>query len=370
LDVAQVSAGGCDFRLRQQGRSLLAEVSSAGPLPPHVEVRATEALRFVLARRLSWYWAHAVTDSVETITIMPWQRVPPAQLLPPISGGPPLAAHVWRLFQKYLEFVLRHGEPYFHPCSRYLSAVMEASAGSIAAKGLALGVAVEGLAKALFPEKAEASPALKAAVKDLKRHVEAWPGGKGLESGPGLLRRLPGYLDQLLGASTKDLLYALAARRVIREEHIKTWGELRNAAAHAAAIDPRPDQRFIDRCNTVTVLMYHLVFRAIGYEGLYSDYSTYEYPFRRYRGRPPTHEETQLAAYTLWRKSGCTHGHDINDWLEAERLLAIGVLSPRRPSGLNLAPPTCRCIRDGGGRRVVAGEPFMLCPDCHGKGLV
>jgi hypothetical protein len=32
-------------------------------------------------------------------------------------------------------------------------------------------------------------------------------------------------------------------------------------------------------------------------------------------------------AYHLWLQRGCTHGHDINDWLEAEKELAQECIS-------------------------------------------
>ena len=65
-----------------------------------------------------------------------------------MSGG-----DVWRLFDKYLGLVCSQTDDGFHPCSRHVFSVLEAS-GAISARGLALGVAVEGIAKELFADVA------------------------------------------------------------------------------------------------------------------------------------------------------------------------------------------------------------------------
>ena len=35
----------------------------------------------------------------------------------------------------------------------------------------------------------------------------------------------------------------------------------------------------------------------------------------------PTREETELRAYQIYLERGCAHGHDEDDWLQAEREL-------------------------------------------------
>ena len=77
--------------------------------------------------------------------------------------------------------------------------------------------------------------------------------------------------------------------------------------------------------------MYHLIFRAAGYEGTYQDYSSHGFPTKRYRGRSPTQEEIADAAYFIRheanRKLGYDeHGHDTEDWLTAEKQLEMGLI--------------------------------------------
>ncbi len=37
--------------------------------------------------------------------------------------------------------------------------------------------------------------------------------------------------------------------------------------------------------------------------------------------RAPTEEEIRLRAYEIFQARGCRHGHDLDDWLQAEREL-------------------------------------------------
>jgi len=48
-----------------------------------------------------------------------------------------------------------------------------------------------------------------------------------------------------------------------------------------------------------------------------------------------SHEEIALAAYHLWKDLGGTHGHDVDDWLRAEKQCtsAIPPAPPILPEG-------------------------------------
>src|SRR5262249_9946661 len=153
-------------------------------------------------------------------------------------------------------------------------AALEASAGSITATGLALGVAAEGIVKALFPAAGTPTEGMAAIVQPLQDYCVAWPGNPGGELGESLKRRLPGMIGQLTNVSTKDKFHAVDKQKVIYEEHIKAWDKLRNTLAHGVTPGSREIQKLVDLCNKVTMLMYHLIFRGCGYEGSYEDYST------------------------------------------------------------------------------------------------
>jgi len=112
----------------------------------------------------------------------------------------------------------------------------------------------------------------------------------------------------------------------VTEGHVKAWSLLRNKTAHANTKAAGSTQDLVKLCDVVTVLLYHLIFKAIGYEGHYTDYSEYGYPPRRYRGRPVTEDEIAVAAYFLWKADGEKHGNDLAHWFKGRAMLESGLI--------------------------------------------
>ena len=70
-------------------------------------------------------------------------------------------------------------------------------------------------------------------------------------------------------------------------EHIRAWKKLRNKFVHPRQIDLKKLndnqlQELVHMIHKVTVLMYHIVFYLIGYNGKFSDYSSLGFPERSY----------------------------------------------------------------------------------------
>jgi hypothetical protein len=192
--------------------------------------------------------------------------------------------------------------------------------------GLALGIAVEGLTKCLYADVGTPSDEWQAAVTTLKNHVAKWSGEAAtpIEIVRRIQQRVGGMVGNLSSVSTQDRLHALAERGAIDKEDIQLWKELRHPAAHADSREGRDLQKFVDKCQAVTTLLYQLIFKVIGYEGVYTDYSTYHYPPRMYRGRPITRDDIATAAYYRWQQRGELPGYDLEDWLDSEKQLHAG----------------------------------------------
>ena len=79
--------------------------------------------------------------------------------------------------------------------------------------------------------------------------------------------RMEGFLSTLRQPSVKDRLHALLKVGAVTEPEIKAWESLRHPSAHAGSLKDRAMQDVLDLYHVVSVLMYHLVFRAIGYVG-------------------------------------------------------------------------------------------------------
>jgi hypothetical protein len=186
-------------------------------------------------------------------------------------------------------------------------------------------VAVEALTKDLYPDAGALPPTLKPLVKQVRTHFRDWEGFNDPKTKAALYDRIETMLGKILDVSAKSKMYALEKEKVITERHIKAWSDLRNASAHGVSPGSDDMQVLVDLCDRVTVLMYHLIFRAVGYEGRYPDCSNHGWDKRYYRGRPVTEEEIAVAAYYLWEKSGRPDGHDVEHWLAGKSELEQGL---------------------------------------------
>jgi hypothetical protein len=140
LDTAQFSTAFGDFNIYNRPGIIQVEVVSHAPFPPHFETRITEALGVALAKPLDWNAIELTEAGTETVRLRGGNRVIDAKLPPPIVSGTidMSGGDIWRLFGNYLSLVCTHDGDDFHPCSRHVFSVLEASEGAISARGLAL----------------------------------------------------------------------------------------------------------------------------------------------------------------------------------------------------------------------------------------
>ena len=293
-DLVKLRSADCDIAIHKGNGVVTVKLDSSSPFPAHIETRIVEALQFVLGRSLWWRALKSIIGNEETITLVsPRPASPRTRLRPPIALWT-MTGHqyVWQLFDLYLRYILQRSEPGWHPCSVHLHAACEASANSIEAYALGLAVAVEGITSALFPKCARYGRDYKSLVNNLCTYVSQW----GLNASDAVVARvrdrIQGFRGQLLQVRAVDKMYQLAREGVLDERHIAAWKTLRNTSAHAGVPGTPINQELIDNVSSATVLMYHLVFHAIGYNGRYIDYSTHGYPPRSYPSREiaPDHQ--------------------------------------------------------------------------------
>lgn len=55
--------------------------------------------------------------------------------------------------------------------------------------------------------------------------------------------------------------------------------------------------------------------------------------------KTPTHDEVAHGAHQIWQDSGCTDGRDVENWLEAEHLLATELKPASVPTAAPEAAP-------------------------------
>lgn len=291
-DTAKFSTSFGDFLIRNTDGMLSVEVESKNPFPPHFEMRITESLGFVLARPLSWNAIQLFDDGRESVRMRSSRGTEGVKFPAPLGNHAidPVGDQIWHLFEKYLTFVCLHLNDSFHPCSRHLFSVLEASVGALSWRALALGVAVEGITDVLFPQSGLSPETLKSMVSRLEQHIEDWSEFKDADNpdladsdlARSLHTRISSMLSRICEVSAATKLFALKDKGVIFEKNIQAWKKLRHASAHGVTPGSRDTQKLLNYCDSVTVLMYHLIFGAIGYSGEYKDYSDTGWPMKPY----------------------------------------------------------------------------------------
>ncbi len=294
LNVAKFTSLGFDFVLNSESGLLAATVNSSEPFPPNFPMRVLEALQFVLAKSLYVRFLEEISGSTSTIRLLP---APPKShhttMLLPLNLHT-IEAHrtpnpIWMMFDKYLRFILPFGGPDWHACSIYVHKAREASANSLDAHALGLTVAIEGLAKLLYPDLGKPRSNFKEAVRDLKAYCQRWPGMPDWDGNASLKDRTDRLLGNLCGVRASDRLYRLSENGTVQKTLVEAWKALRDPMAHAELPDAAEHQRFVDNLMSATVLLHQLIFSAIGYAGPYSDYSTPGFPVVAY---PPSTQES------------------------------------------------------------------------------
>jgi hypothetical protein len=242
-------------------------------------LRIQESLRYITAKTAIWR-ARLQNEGNELRLELasPWRKSLRTQLSPPISPRSiDFHRHGWRLFGKYLEYVVATTEgTFWNPVAYHLNNACEATAGSLDAWAIGVSVAVEAVASLI-------------SVADDKEKVE-----REQSDLQDLYDRVTGQINAMSNRRAQDTLYGLAATGHLQEDYIKAWVYLRNRHVHPTLKDlKKPDQvdhqTLVDRILRVEVLLRQLTFKLIGYEGPFTDYGTrgnqafpsQEYPMER-----------------------------------------------------------------------------------------
>jgi len=282
-NMARIKVGEFGITITKENKILTVVATSEKiNLSEYFETRIIEALQYVASRTLSWGILQKTSNREWTTCL----RSPDTPLLPtnlslPINyeRADLEGKWVWLLFRKYLEHICDFkGESRFqmHPLSAWLHYVRNASTGSIFAKGLGLGIAVEGILESEFANIGSPSIEYANAVEEMIAHVKSYTGNENV------LARALGALPDMKKTRAKDKLFALQEAGIVRKEDVKAWDSIRNRGAHARPPETEEAQEWINNCYKTEVLLNHLIFHAIGYEGQFTDYGTRNWPQSRY----------------------------------------------------------------------------------------
>jgi hypothetical protein len=202
----------------------------------------------------------------------------------------------WDLFGAYLSFVIGNTKyAIWNSCTGYLHLAHEASANSLDAWSIGLGVAVEGLASLIDMEQDEREKKKRDAEKERLKKLQDFivkqvSKRKRLNA---FTNRIQGLVAGLTSVRAIDRMKWLAERGGADPAHVEAWQKLRNRGVHPATkgeadVASLDFQKMMDELYRVTVLLYHIVFHVIGYHGPYTDYSTRNFPVKSYPLAPPS----------------------------------------------------------------------------------
>lgn len=284
IDTAKFSRDDWMFSVNRNNDWTVVNVwSTDDNLPPNFDVRICEALSFSFGCEFNPGIICRDTQSERSITLRSFKTLEFERgNFPPLHTGfhDPYNSF-WRLFTLYLWKLTEHTEPTWHPLSTHVMSVIRVGRTSLEAQSLALGIAVEGILGAEFtgllhptPELLEQTEKLQALIEDSDLSTE-------------FKYRVNGTFGGFKRIRPKDKLRELARLGLIEVEAQSVWSKLRDASAHAVMLNPEKIERQLERCHVVRNLLNQLIFLVIGYQGVYTDYSTPSWPIREFGHRLP-----------------------------------------------------------------------------------
>jgi hypothetical protein len=276
---AMFDAVGLAFLFQKERGSVgLSAQSKNMTLPQNLDLRICEALEFTFFETERWVIRTVSENGQITTTLraFPKDRIKKTSRPPVGSRSGLTGEYVWNLFAKYLEYVIPHPQAEWHPLSNSAHLAVVGDAGPLDAGLLALSVAIEGVLKTGFSQVAVPNDSLLEQIDAAYKLV--FTSNLKDEFKP----RVLGAIDSMRKPRAKDKLLALQRAGIIREELINAWDRTRHPAVHADGFDKKEISKILRNYQSALTLLNELVFLVIGYTGLYTDYSTTDWPERAF----------------------------------------------------------------------------------------
>lgn len=193
------------------------------------------------------------------------------KLPPPIPTSHP---HNSENLQVFLSKFIAAIDKCHSPLVGYWFRVLQAFEGDVENSALVLTIAVEGLLKNYYKSTSIPDKEFIQQLKEAKSLIKALPLGERAQS----------YLMRSLGnakrTSPKNSLYKLVEAKLISEDMVVVWTNLRSKSAHADELkfEAHELQAFVDERNVCLELLYRLVLGKISYSGEIVQYSIKDWP--------------------------------------------------------------------------------------------
>ncbi len=280
LNVLKHESSSHSFTFRKDGTVLLLDVTpKGGKLEDNLDVRMAETLQFLLARPIEWSLVQKWNSGTLEIRIRtPRRYASRPRMRPPIPAEIEYADDFCAMLDKYIAFVLaKQSGDRLHPISAQMRAICHASMGSIQAEAITLCVAVESILRFVQRSQSKLTPEERTWVcETAPQSLASW----GCPAG--LIERATDLIRMLNDSTSTMRLRELAGLKIVTDEQVKVWRDLRGRLVHGESFDSTNLQDSFDLTDKVRALFYQLVLHRIGYRGKYTDYSTSGWPTKVY----------------------------------------------------------------------------------------
>lgn len=244
LNIARFQCAAFECQLRDDKGAVHFSAHCEGRPVAGFDTRLLESLQFASMQRCDWSVRRVSTAGQAIATVRPLPR--PHQSCFWISRGPNQEAGPtdWELMGQYYSFIRGYAGSEWHPISRYLAGLIQASGSTAEAFTLALGTTVEGLLNELYPDK-DAGQDLISGVQAARGVLkEAKRGGRLECTGP-VMKAIDRCLGRLITTngrmSARNKLLALQEEGAVKGADIEAWEVIRNLAVHPGGKPPESD---------------------------------------------------------------------------------------------------------------------------------
>ena len=262
-----------DFELKKLDNYLTINASTeTNALPKQSEIRILEALSIVHGQIVRSIIIDHSHGGIRTLRIRSVDdTLSNKQLSCPIEHSLPPDLET---FASFLEKYLYSIEDPYSELFGFWYKINRAWQGGITNASLSLTVAIEGIIKAYFEKYGLPDREILCQIREAKQKIED------LELGERIKKRLLSSIGGLKNTSPKGALYQMSNMGLFPKSFADEWGSLRNKSVHPHQIDrdEKIKQVNINKNYTCLALFYCLLFKVIGYEGNFIDYSQEGWP--------------------------------------------------------------------------------------------
>ncbi len=277
LNKSLFSFNQIDFEFKKLDSYLTIKASTeTNALPKQSEIRILEALSIVHGQIVRPMIIDHSHGGVRTLRIKSVKdTLSNTQLSCPIEHSLPPDLET---FASFLEKYLYSIEDPYSELFGFWYKINRAWQGGITNASLSLTVAIEGIVKAYFEKYGSPDREILCQIREAKQLI------KYSELGEKIKQRVLSSIGGLKNTSPKGALYQMSDKGLFPKSFADEWGSLRNKSVHPHQIDrdEKIKQVNINKNYTCLALFYCLLFKVIGYEGNFIDYSQEGHPEKRF----------------------------------------------------------------------------------------